>query len=162
MIVSGIVAVDKSGLIGRNNEIPWYLPADLKLFKRITLNHNVIMGRNTFQSIGRPLPKRTNIVLTRDLFFTASGVVIAHSLDEALQVAKDNGESEVFIIGGAQIYRLSIPLLDRLYISEVQATFEGDTFFPQVDLTNWNLVKEELFPADEKNTFDFVFKKYIK
>ncbi|GAB4251578.1 MAG: dihydrofolate reductase [Saprospiraceae bacterium] len=158
MIISAIVARSKNNVIGLGNQIPWYLPADLKYFKKTTLDHHVIMGRKTFESIGRPLPKRTNIVVTRDIYFVASGCVVAHSVEEALELAKRNAEDEAFIIGGSEIYNLCLPYIDRLYLTEVLAEFEGDKFFPAIDLENWKEIKSESFKADEKNEYDYVFK----
>ncbi len=141
MIISAIVAVARNHVIGKNGEIPWYLPADLRFFKQTTLNHHVIMGRRSFESIGRPLPKRTNIVITRDPFFVGTGCLVAHSLEEALAMARDNGETEAFIIGGGEIYRQSIHYWDRLYLTRVDATIEGgDAFFPVIDIDDWEIV----------------------
>ena len=112
MIVSAIVAVAKNNVIGINNGIPWYLPADLKYFKKTTLNHHIIMGRKSYESIGRPLPKRTNVIVTRDPFFMASNCLVVHSVEEGLQLALDNNETEAFIIGGGEIYRLGMPFVD--------------------------------------------------
>lgn len=158
MIVSSIVAVAKNNVIGKDNQIPWYLPGDLAYFKRTTLGHHVLMGRNSFRSIGRPLPKRTNVVITRDPYFSAEGVLVAHSIDEALSIAFDNGEKEAFIIGGGSIYRDTLHLWDRLYLTEVDCWPEGDVFFPEIDLKNWKETWEEAHNADEKNEFDYVFK----
>ena len=158
MIVSAIVAVAQNGVIGAEGQIPWYLPADLAWFKKTTLGHHIIMGRNSFHSIGRPLPKRTNIVVTRDPFFSAEGVVVAHSIEEALGVAFDNGETEAFIIGGGQIYRESIDLWDKLYLTEVKTAPEGDVHFPETDNSEWNEIWREERPADDKNEFDCTFR----
>lgn len=158
MIISAIVARSKNNVIGLGGQIPWYLSADLKYFKKTTLNHHVIMGRKTFESIGRPLPKRTNVVITRDIYFAASGCVIAHSVEEALELAKRNEEQEAFIIGGSEIYKLSLPYLDKIYLTEVLAEFEGDKFFPELDFSNWKEVKSEAFDADEKNQYPYVFR----
>lgn len=158
MIISAIVAVAKNNVIGRNNDIPWYLPADLKYFKKTTLNHHIIMGRKSFDSIGRPLPKRTNIIVTRNPFFIASNCLVTNSVEEALQIAKDNGETEVFIIGGAQIYELSKELWDRLYLTEVDVDVEGDVHFPGLDMNNWKLISEKAHQADDKNEHDYNFK----
>ncbi len=159
MIISAIVAVDKNNVIGKDNEIPWYLPADLKYFKKTTLNHHIIMGRKTFQSIGRPLPKRTNIVLTRDLFFTASGVIIAHSIDESLNMALQNGEEEVFIIGGGELYLASQSYWDRVYLTEVDTQIDqkGAVFFPRMDPDQWDLVYRQRQSKEEKTPYDYVF-----
>lgn len=158
MIVSAIVATAKNNVIGKDNDIPWYLPDDLKYFKAKTLGHHVIMGRKSYESIGRPLPKRTNIVVTRNLFFIASNCLITHTVEEALALAQENDEEEVFIIGGAQIYELSLPYLDRLYLTEVDLEVEGDTFFPQLNMAEWQLVSEDPRKASGKNEHDYNFK----
>lgn len=158
MIVSAIVAAAENNVIGSDNEIPWYLPTDLKYFKKTTLNHHVIMGRKSFQSIGNPLPKRTNIIVTRDPFFMASGCAVVHSIEEALKMAKANGEEEAFIIGGGQIYRQSMHLLDKIYLTEVHATVEGEVFFPAINEQEWREVSREPHPADERNEHPFTFR----
>ncbi len=158
MIVSAIVATAKNNVIGKDNDIPWYLPADLKYFKRCTLNHHIIMGRKSYESIGRPLPKRTNIVVTRDPFYVVSNCLVAHSVDEALKMALDNSEQEAFIIGGGEIYKLAMPFVDRLYLTEVDAAVDGTVFFPEINMDEWELKSEEPHKADEKNEFDYVFK----
>lgn len=160
MIVSAIVAVAKNGVIGNNNAIPWYLSDDLKYFKKVTSGHHVIMGKNSLLSIGRPLPNRTNIVISRDPFFTASGCLVAHSVEEALEIADTNEEPEAFIIGGGQIYAESEQYWDKIYLTEVDLFPEGDVFFPSVDFTLWNLIFEETHLASEKNDADFTFKIY--
>lgn len=158
MIISAIVACAKKGVIGKDNEIPWYLPADFAYFKRTTMNHHIIMGRNCFESIGRPLPKRTNIVITRNPFYIASGCLMVNSIGEALKIAKKNGETEAFIIGGGEIYNQSVDLWDKLYLTEVDLDTEGDVFFPEMDLSKWRLVSEERHQKNEKNEFDYIFK----
>ncbi|MBK6947343.1 MAG: dihydrofolate reductase [Haliscomenobacter sp.] len=157
MIVSAIVAMSQNGVIGKDNQIPWYLPADLKYFKRTTLHHHVIMGRHTFASIGRPLPLRTNIVVTRAPFFIAAGILVAHSVEEALSIALDSGETEAFIIGGGQIYRQSLPYWDKVYLTRVETTVEGDTFFPELDSLAWKKISSEPHLADERNEFPYQF-----
>lgn len=158
MIVSTIVATAKNNVIGKDNDIPWYLPADLKYFKKTTLNHHIIMGRNCFESIGRPLPKRTNVVVTRNPFFIATGCTIAHSIEEALAIAKNNGESEAFIIGGGKIYEQSADIWDKIYLTEVDLEVEGDVFFPTIDFDEWQEVFCEAHSKDEKNPMDYSFK----
>jgi dihydrofolate reductase len=158
MIVSAIVAISKNRVIGSDNQIPWHLSADMAFFKRTTMGHFVIMGRLTFLSLGRPLPKRTNVVVTRDPFFTATGCLVAHSLEEALSLAEEAGETEAFIIGGGQIYRESLEYLDRIYLTEVDTEVEGDVFFPELEETEWKVVRSESHPADEKNEFSYAFK----
>ncbi len=162
MTISAIVAVSRNNVIGRDNQLPWYLPADLKYFKKTTLNRHVVMGRKSFEAIGKPLPKRTNIVVTRDPFFIATGCIVVHSLDEAISIARNNGEEELFILGGGEIFRQSWPLLDRIYLTLVGAEVEGDVFFPEVDRGEWVEVSADAHLADEKNPFDhtfFIFEK---
>lgn len=158
MLISAIVAVAKNNVIGKDNQIPWYLPADLAYFKRITLGHYVLMGRNCFRSIGRPLPKRTNVVITRDPFFTADGVLVAHSVEEALGMAYDHGEQEVFIIGGGEIYRETAAIWDRVYLTEVDIEPEGDVFFPTLERADWRETWHESHTPDEKNTFAYTYR----
>ena len=160
MIVSAIVAAARNNVIGKDNQIPWYLPTDLRYFKKKTLHRHVIMGRKSFRSIGRPLPKRTNVVLTRDPFWVATGVKTLHDLEAALHFAHENGETEAFIIGGGEIYRQSQSYWDRVYLTEVDAEVEGDVFFPELDPAEWTLVSKEAHPADEKNEYPFTFKVF--
>jgi dihydrofolate reductase len=160
MIVSTIVAVAENNVIGKDNDIPWYLPADLKYFKKRTLNHHIIMGKNCYYSIGRPLPKRTNVVLSRDPYFTVSNCVVAHSIEEALEAALRNGEHEVFIIGGGQIYEQSQKYWDRIYLTQVDLKVDGDVFFPEIDEEIWKLVSSESHEPDEKNEHSYTFKLY--
>lgn len=157
MIISAIVAVAKGGVIGKDNDIPWYLPADLKYFKRTTLDHHIIMGRKCYQSIGKPLPKRTNIILTRNPFYIVSNCLVAHSLEEALSLAKENGEKEAFIIGGGEIYKKAIPYLDKIYITDVDLDVEGDIFFPEINWENWEQIACEKHKPDEKNAYAYSF-----
>ncbi|MCC6460948.1 MAG: dihydrofolate reductase [Saprospiraceae bacterium] len=158
MLISAIAAVAKNNVIGKDNQIPWYLPADLAWFKRTTLGHCVLMGRNSFRSIGRPLPKRTNIVITHDPFFMADGVWVAHSLEEALGIALDQGETEAFIIGGGLIYQESADLWDKVYLTEVEASPEGDVFFPVLDPAVWQETWREAHAPDAKNEWGFTFR----
>jgi len=160
MKVSCIVATAKNNVIGKDNKIPWYLPADLKYFKKCTLDHHIIMGRNCFESIGRALPKRTNVIVTRDMFYTVSNCMIAHSVGEALSIAEDNGEEEAFIIGGGQIYEQTIDLWDKLYLTEVDLEVDGDVFFPKVDLSEWKMIKKQDCKKDEKNSHNYSFQQY--
>ena len=160
MTISAIVAIAKNNVIGKDNDIPWYLPADLKYLKKTTLNHHIIMGRNCYESIGKPLPKRTNVVLTRNPFFIVSNCYVTHSIEEALELAKDNGEEEAFIIGGAQIYGQSMDLWDKLYLTEVDLEVEGDVILPEINFDEWELISEEKHQADEKNEHDYTFKVF--
>ncbi len=158
MTISAIVAISRNRAIGRDNQIPWYLPADLQYFKRVTLGHHVIMGRKTFESIGRPLPKRTNIVVTSNPFYNASNILVAHSLQEALELAHDQGETEVFIIGGGALYGESMELWDKLYLTEVDIdTPDATVFFPEIDPDEWSEISRECHEQDEKNEWAYCF-----
>lgn len=163
MRINAIVATDRKGTIGKAGEIPWYLPADLKYFKRTTIGHPVIMGRKTFDSIGRPLPRRTNIVMTRDPFFIATGIEVVHSVKEALSHSAISEAEEVFIIGGGEIYRITLGITDRVFLTVVDTQIEdGDAFFPALDSEKWELISEDKHLADEKNEFDFTFQIWEK
>jgi dihydrofolate reductase len=158
MIISCIVATAHNRVIGLDNDIPWYLPADLQYFKKVTLDHHIIMGRNCYASIGRPLPKRTNVIVTRDPFFLSSNCLVARSIIEAIEMARANGETEAFIIGGGQIYEQTEDLWDRLYLTEVDLNVQGDVYFPEIDMNEWQLESEEPHSKDEKNEYDYCFK----
>lgn len=160
MKISCIVAVGHDNVIGANNDIPWYLPADLKYFKARTTGHHIIMGRNCYASIGKPLPNRTNIIISRDPFFISSNCLVARSIKEALEMAYLNGEDEAFIIGGGQIYDQTKGIWDTLYLTEVDVKVTGDVFFPLLDMSEWQLVEETMHTKDEKNEYDYSFKVY--
>ena len=152
MKLSIVVAMSKGRVIGREGQLPWRLSADLQRFKRLTMGHPIVMGRKTFESIGRPLPGRQSIVITRQPEFHAEGIQVAKDLQGALQIA-GKASNEVFVIGGAQIYALALPSADRLYITLVEANIPGDSFFPEWDSQQWELVEESCHPADSKNAF---------
>lgn len=158
MILSIIVAFDEHRLIGRNNGLPWHLPADLKHFKSITMGHSIIMGRRTFESIGKPLPGRHSVVVTRKRGYSQEGITVAHSLEEALNLC--SGEEEVFVIGGAQIFEQAMPLASKLYITKIHHVFEGDTFFPEIPQDRWELISKEDHESDEKNSRAYSFLTY--
>ena len=147
-------------VIGAGNQIPWYLPADLKYFKKTTVGHAVIMGRNCFESICRPLPNRTNIVISRDAFFIASSCLVVRSIEEALEAAHNMGETEVFIIGGGQIYDQTQELWDKLYLTLVDIKCDGDVFFPDLDLSKWKLDEKIEGLKDDKNEYEHSFLTY--
>ena len=150
-----MVAMDVNGVIGRGNALPWRLSSDLKRFKAVTLGKPIVMGRKTHDSIGRPLPGRKNIVITRNPDYAAPGCTVVHDLDEALVICR--GEPEIVVIGGSEIYRQSLPRADRIYLTEVHAEVEGDVCFPDMDKSEWQEVEREEFGADEKNEFPFSF-----
>jgi dihydrofolate reductase len=157
LIISAIVAVSNNGVIGLNGQIPWYLPADLKYFKKTTLGFPVIMGRKSFISIGRPLPGRENIVVSRDMFFVASGCTIVRTIEEAIEYAKETGKKEVFIIGGGEIYKQSQGWWDRIYLTRVDLDTQGDVFFEEPDWDEWQLESEEIHLMDAKNEYNYRF-----
>ncbi len=166
MKVALIAAFAQNRVVGIDNTLPWHLPEDLKYFKRTTSGKAIIMGRKTYESIGRPLPNRTNIVVSRNPEFKADGVVTVSTLEEAITHAESvnhiNGVDEVMIIGGAAIYEASLPMADRLYLTHVHANVKGDAYFPEVDLTAWNEVGREDFEKDDSNPFDYSFAVYDK
>ncbi len=158
MRISLIVAIAQNGVIGRDNQLIWHLPDDLKQFKRLTTGHPIIMGRKTFESIGKPLPNRTSIVVTRSKNWTFEGVVVVNSVAEALEAARQTGTDEAFVIGGAEIYRLTLPIADKIYLTEVKSDFEGDSHFFIPNLENWKELSRSHHSVDEKHAvaFDFV------
>lgn len=158
-MISIIVAMARNRVIGRNNKLIWHLPADLRHFKNTTLGNPVIMGRKTFESMGKALPGRTNIIVTRQKDYTAPGCLVANSLADALEIAP---HGEIFIAGGGEIYRQALPLADRMYITVVDHDFEGDTFFPDFPAERWQLSEESVHEADEKNSYSMTFRTYMK
>ncbi len=157
MLISIIAAMGRNRAIGYKNTLPWRLPTDLQHFKQLTLGHHMIMGRKTFESIGRPLPGRTSIIITRQKDFQAEGCFIAHSLDAAIALAKSRGEQEAFIIGGAEIYAQALSKSDRMYLTMVEAEPEAEAFFPAFDENLWTRIEEETVTADEKNQYEMKF-----
>ena len=158
MIVSLIVATDRKGGIGIDARLPWHLPADLKRFRELTMGHHLIVGRKTFDSIGKALPGRQMIIVTRDRSFQAKDCRVAHSLEESLEFARGRGEDEVFVGGGGEIYAQSLALADRIYLTIVEAEVKADAFFPELGVGEWIERESESHPADEKNAFPFTFK----
>ncbi|HEY9200938.1 MAG TPA: type 3 dihydrofolate reductase [Gammaproteobacteria bacterium] len=160
MIISMIAAMDENRLIGADNALPWHLPADFRHFKQVTMAKPIIMGRKTFESIGRPLPGRKNIVLTRGEF-SHEGVVPVSTIDEALREASQDTEAdEVMIIGGANLYQQMIGKADKLYLTHVKTACDGDAWFPEVDMCEWEVVSQQSVLADENNNYDFDIVEY--
>ena len=157
MKLSIIAAIASNGVIGRGNDLPWHLSEDLKRFKRLTMGHHLIMGRKTFESIGRPLPGRSMIVISRRKRPLPEGVQLADSLEAAVGMASDQGEDEAFVAGGAEIYALALPKADRLYLTRIEAAFDGDTYFPDIDDAVWKITREQRFPASRNAPWDFRF-----
>ena len=158
MTLSCIVAVSENGVIGRKNELPWKLSADLRRFKQLTTGHAIIMGRKTFDSIGRPLPNRTSIVMTRDLGYESPGVVVVHSFDQAVAACQD--QQEAFVIGGEAVFREALPQARRLYLTRVHKNVEGDAYFPEAEFAGWKLLQQERHSEDDKNDYPFTFCVY--
>lgn len=157
MILTIVVAISENRAIGKDNKLLWHLPKDLKHFKDITTGHTVIMGRKTYDSVGRPLPNRRNIIITRQ-DITINGCEVVNSLEAAIALCED--EEEVFIVGGAEIYRQAIKLTDRIYLTVVHQRFEADSFFPQIDTKDWKEVYREDHHPDEKNLLPYSFITY--
>ena len=158
---SMIVAMAENRVIGINNQLPWYLPNDLKYFKQVTMGKPILMGRKTFESIKKPLPGRTNIVITRNQDWSAEGVKVVHSLQQAFEMGESiceiDGQEEVMIIGGDQIYQSSLPDVDRVYLTKVHAEVAGDAYFPEVDWSQWREIGREDFKAEGPNPYDYSF-----
>jgi dihydrofolate reductase len=154
-MITIIAAIAENNALGKDNKLIWHLPADLKRFKKVTLNHHIIMGRKTFESLGKPLPNRTNIVITRNKDYTANGCVVVNSLQEAIKAAKE--DKDPFILGGAEIYKQAILIADKLDLTFVHHKFEADVFFPEINKTVWKETSREDYKADNNNKFDFSF-----
>jgi dihydrofolate reductase len=154
-VISLLVAVAENGVIGRDNGMPWHLPDDLKRFKSLTMGKPMLMGRKTFDSIGKPLPGRTSLVLTRSRGWSAPGALVVHSLDEAVERA--GGVPELVVVGGAEVYRLALPGARRIYLTRVLARVDGDTVFPPLDETAWHETHREPHPADARHAYSMVF-----
>lgn len=155
--ISAIVAMSENHVIGDNNQLPWHLPADLKHFKAITSGHPILMGRKTYESIGRPLPNRTNIIITRNHSFQAPGCIVIKSIDEAVERAAATGSDEIFIIGGAEVYKQLMPHIERIYLTIVHEIFEGDAFFPELDQSQWVQTERVTHEADADNDYAYSF-----
>ena len=156
-----IAAAAENNALGKNNELIWHLPDDFKRFKALTSGHYIIMGRKTFESFPKPLPNRTHIIITRQKnYFLPEGCIVVNSLEKAIEISPK--EEVVFIIGGGEIYKQSIAIADKIELTRVHAHIDADTFFPEINTKNWNLVFEEFHPKDEKHKFDFTFQTYIK
>lgn len=155
MKISLIAAMDKNRVIGLNEQLPWHLPADLKHFKELTLGKPVIMGRKTFISIGKPLMKRHNIVITHDHQFNATGITVVHSIKDAFNAVGD--VDEVIVIGGETIFQQVMPTADQIYLTMIEAAFKGDCYFPTWDKKEWEIIEREFHPADSQNIYPFTF-----
>ena len=162
MIISLIVALDEDHGIGVNNRIPWHLPEDLKRFKTLTMEHHIIMGRKTYESISSPLLGRTKVVITNQQDYKPDDCLVVHSVDAAIDLVEKGGETEVFIIGGGEIFKQSLELADRIYLSIVHTTFQAEVYFPQLDESQWTEIESSHHPVDQTHQFPFTYKTLIR
>ncbi|WP_419393769.1 dihydrofolate reductase [Cytobacillus praedii] len=158
-MISLMWAMDNNHVIGYNNQLPWHLPEDLKFFKSTTMGHPIAMGRKTWESIGRPLPGRENIVITRNPEFLCEGCTVLNSVEALLEYSRQKAD-EIFVIGGAEIFKLILPDADKLYLTRIYDEFKGDTFFPELNMEEWSLLSREQGIKDEKNPYDYEFMIY--
>jgi len=159
-MITIIAAVASNNALGKDNQLIWHLPADLKRFKKVTLGHHIIMGRKTFESLGKPLPNRTTIIITRNKNYKQEGCIVVNSLKQAIEAAK--ADENPYILGGAEIYKQAIEIADKLDITLVEQSFEADAFFPEIDSEIWEETAREDFKADHKNNYNFSFITYLR
>ena len=159
-MITLIAAAAENNALGKDNQLIWHLPDDFKRFKEITSSHYIVMGRKTFESFPKPLPNRTHVIITRQKEFLAEGCIVVNSIEKAIEACPK--EEEVFVIGGAEIYRQSIGFADKIELTRVHDTFEADAYFPEINLNQWELVFEEYHPKDEKHKVDFTFQTFLK
>ena len=152
-----MVARSDNNVIGKDNDLVWHMPADLKYFKETTSGHFVVMGRKTYESMNKPLPGRLNIIVTRQSDYYREACIVTHSLEEALALGEENGQQELFILGGSQIYRMALDTADRIYLTEIHSKFDGDAFFPEIDSSIWKETKREDHESDDKNPYPYSF-----
>lgn len=157
-----LVAFDENRVIGKNNTLIWHLPADLKRFKTLTTGHVIIMGRKTFESIGKPLPNRTTIVISRQADLKIDGAIITHSVEEAILKAKSITREDIFIVGGAEIYALSLALADQILVTQLHDIFDGDAYFPEIPSESWEVTENERGITDEKNAYQYSYITYSR
>ncbi|SFJ99020.1 dihydrofolate reductase [Halobacillus dabanensis] len=159
-MISFIFAMDRNRLIGKDNDLPWHIPNDFKFFKDMTWGKTIIMGRKTFESFGKPLPEREHIVITKNQEYDREGCTVIHTIDEILQMDKNEPDKEWFVIGGSVLFEKMLPYADRMYLTYIDASFEGDTYFPEYDESEWTLVSETKGKKDDKNPYDYYFRTY--
>lgn len=160
MNISQIVAVSLNNAIGKENDLPWHMPTDMAYFKNKTWGHHIVTGRRNYEVEGKALPGRVNILLTRNPEYRISDGIVVHQLDKAIEIAQKAGEDELFIVGGAEIYKLAMPVTDRIYLTRIHAHVDGDTFYPELDMNTWEAVAIDRRKADETNPYDFDFIVY--
>ncbi|WP_163537612.1 dihydrofolate reductase [Gracilibacillus sp. YIM 98692] len=159
-MISLLFAMGKNRVIGKNNTLPWYLPDDLKFFKQLTTSKTIVMGRKTFDSMNGPLPNRKNVVLTKNKSFTADGCTVIDEIEDIKQLEKESSEEEIFVIGGEEIFKQTLHIADRIYMTYIDESFDGDTFFPNFDEAQWQISKKTKGPKDEKNKYDYYYIQY--
>ena len=159
-MLSIIAAVSENNALGKENKLLWHLPADLKRLKSLTMGHHLIMGRKTFESLGKPLPGRPHLVISKQKNYHPEGVTVVDSFEKAIELSQH--DEQPFVFGGGEIYKIALPFVKKIYLTRVKAVFEGDTFFPELSKNEWELVKVEQFNPDEKNLFSYSFEEYSK
>lgn len=155
-----IAAAAENNALGKDGDLVWHLPDDFKRFKKLTTGHHIIMGRKTFESFPKPLPNRTHIVITRNRDYTKEGCIVVHNLEDALKIAEE--DTQPFIIGGGEIYKLALNTSEKIELTRVHDTFEADAFFPEIDLSKWELINEEFHEKDERHSVSFTYLTYVK
>lgn len=155
-----IAAAAENNALGKDNQLLWHLPDDFKRFKQLTTGHHIIMGRKTFESFPKPLPNRTHVIVSRQKYDAPEGCIVVDSIEKAIEVCPEN--QDIFVIGGGEIYSLAMPLADKIDLTKVHATFEADTFFPEINLDDWKLAASKFHPKDEKHAYDFTFQQFIR
>ena len=161
-MISFIVAMDRNHVIGSNNQMPWHLPNDLRFFKETTTGNTIVMGRKTFESIGRVLPNRKHIVITKSTTDFPNEVEIVHDIETIVKLSEDNNEEELFVIGGGDIFKQLLPYADKLYVTLINETFEGDVFFPVISMEEWEEVSREKGIQNERNPYEYYFIQYVR
>lgn len=162
MIISQIAAMAENRVIAKNQKMPWHLPADLKYFKEVTWNHHVLMGRKNYEAEGKLLPGRTNVIITRQKGYQVPGAHVFSSIDKGIEFAASNGENELFIIGGGQIYQQTLDVTEKIYLTIIYKQIDGDTFFPELDMENWKTIYTRKYLADKKNPIDHTYFIYSR
>ncbi|OIP51897.1 MAG: diacylglycerol kinase [Flavobacteriaceae bacterium CG2_30_34_30] len=159
-MITIIAAAAENNALGKDNDLVWHLPDDFKRFKQLTTGHHIIMGRKTFETFPKPLPNRIHVVVTRNKNYKKAGIVVVHSIKEALEIAKK--DDQPCIIGGGEIYKQSLAYTEKIELTRIHTTVEADTFFPEIDEKEWQLVKKEYHPKDEKHEFEFTYLTYLR
>lgn len=162
MIITFVVAAGLNNEIGRDNDLPWHMPNDMKFFKEVTSRHSILMGRKTFESFGKPLKNRTNIVITTQKDYKPEGCVVFNTIEEGIEYARQHGETELFIIGGGQIFEQSLPLAHRIYLTRIYHTFDAAVYFPELNPQEWKIGWEEKHYKDDRHAYDYTFYRYDK